>query len=229
MRVYYLYALIVFLLIGCSNTTDVTKEPDLIDYRNKKSYRTVKIGSQVWMAENLDVATFRNGDLIQEARTVQEWVDAGVKGVPAWCYYANDYQNTGKYGRLYNGFAMKDPRGLASIGWHIPSDDEWKVLTDYLGDILIAGGRMKEIGFSNWNSPNTAATNSSGFSAIPGGLRHYDGSFLSLGNEAYWWSSTNSSSGSFWIRWCDFVSENINRGGHNGMRGIAVRCVKDSI
>lgn len=227
MKVNYLYLSLLLLLFGCSNTSEVTTEPDLIDYRNKKSYRTVKIGSQIWMAENLDVATFRNGDLIQEARTVQEWVDAGNKGIPAWCYYANDYLNLGKYGRLYNAFAVSDPRGLAPVGWHVPSDAEWKVLTDYLGDILIAGGKMKEVGFNNWNSPNTAATNSSGFSAIPGGLRHFDGSFLSLGNEAYWWSTTNTTPGSYWIRWLDFVSENVNVGAHNGKRGIAVRCMKD--
>lgn len=215
----------MFLLSGCGNSSDVTTEPNLFDQRNGKTYRTVKIGSQVWMAENLDVATFRNGDLIQEARTVEEWVDAGNKGIPAWCYYANDNLNTGKYGRLYNGFAMKDPRGLAPLGWHIPSDSEWTVLTDFLGGDLVAGGKMKDV--NGWNSPNTAANNSSGFSAIPGGLRHYDGSFLSLRNEAYWWSSTITTPGSFWIRWLDFVSENANRGGHNGMRGIAIRCVKD--
>lgn len=197
----------------------------MIDARNGKSYRTVRIGSQIWMAENLDVATFRNGDLIQEVASEAEWVKSGETVTPAWCYYANDQQNTGKYGRLYNSYAVNDPRGLAPDGWHIPSDSEWTVLSTYLGGELIAGGKIKET--KGWNFPNTSASNSSGFSAIPGGLRHFDGTFLSLGNEAYWWSSTNTTPGSYWIRWLDFVSENVNRGGHNGKRGIAVRCVKD--
>lgn len=225
MKVTYLYPLIVFLLIGCSNTTDITTEPDLIDYRNKKIYRTVKIGSQVWMAENLDVATFRNGDLIQEVASEVEWIKTGETISPAWCYYANDQQNTGKYGRLYNSYAVNDPRGLAPVGWHIPSDSEWTVLSTYLGGELIAGGKIKET--KGWNFPNISASNSSGFSAIPSGLRHFEGHFKDFGDIATWWSSTKSSSDSYWIRSANFNSEALTRVGHYGKRGIAVRCVKD--
>lgn len=213
----------IFLITGCDNSSDVSIEPNLVDARNGKSYGTVSIGSQVWMAENLDVATFRNGDLIQEVASEVEWIKTGIP--PAWCYYANDQQNTGKYGRLYNSYAVNDPRGLAPVGWHIPSDSEWTVLSTYLGGELIAGGKIKET--KGWSFPNTSASNSSGFSAIPSGLRHFEGHFKDFGDIATWWSSTKSSSDSYWIRSANFNSEALTRVGHYGKRGIAVRCVKD--
>ena len=106
-------------------------------------YKEVPIGKQVWMTKNLDVAKFRNGDPIPEAKTDEEWVKAGENEQPAWCNYDNNPANGSKYGKLYNWYAVNDPRGLEPQGWHIPSNDEWTVLTDYLGGELNAGAKMK--------------------------------------------------------------------------------------
>ena len=112
--------------------------------------QTVTIGNQVWMTKNLDISTFRNGDTIPEAKTNEEWKKAGENKQPAWCYYDNDPANGAKYGKLYNWYAVNDPRGLAPIGYHIPSDAEWTKLTDFLGGESVAGTKMKSK--SGWNS-----------------------------------------------------------------------------
>ncbi|MBM3401498.1 MAG: hypothetical protein FJY21_04145 [Bacteroidetes bacterium] len=131
--------------------------------------QTVTIGNQVWMTKNLDLDKFRNGDPIQEAKTNEEWKKAGENKQPAWCYYNNDPANGTKYGKLYNWYAVTDPRGLAPKGWHIPTDMEWTILIDYLGGPDVAGGKMKSTGSEYWKSPNREASNESGFSGLPGG------------------------------------------------------------
>ena len=105
--------------------------------------QTVTIGTQIWTTKNLDVSTFRNGDVIPQASTDEAWKAAGENKQPAWCYYDNDTANASKYGKLYNWYAVNDPRGLAPAGYHIPTDAEWTVLTDYLGGYGIAGKKMK--------------------------------------------------------------------------------------
>lgn len=129
-------------------------------------FKSVKIGTQIWMTENLNVSTFRNGDAIPEAKTNEEWEQAGQNKQPAWCYYNNDPKNGAKYGKLYNWFAVNDSRGLAPEGWHIPTDYEWTVLTDYLGGGEFAGGKLKsKIGWDDYKTgglitcPNCASWN----------------------------------------------------------------------
>jgi uncharacterized protein (TIGR02145 family) len=112
-----------------------------IDSREDNVYKTIVIGTQTWMAENLNESTFRNGDEIPEAKSNEEWVKAGKEGKPAWCYYENDPKNGAKYGKLYNWYAVNDPRSLASEGWHIPNDTEWTIIENCLG--VDAGMRMK--------------------------------------------------------------------------------------
>lgn len=112
------------------------------------SFKSVKIGTQIWMTENLNVSTFRNGEPIPEAKTDEEWKAAGTQGKPAWCYYDNDSKNGAKYGKLYNWYAVNDPRGLAPEGWHVPNDEEWETLENYLGDD--ASKKMKST--SGWDS-----------------------------------------------------------------------------
>ena len=131
----------------------------------------VTIGNQVWMTKNLDVDKFRNGDPIPHAKTNEEWVSYSNAGEAAWCYYDDDPANGEKYGKLYNWYAVSDPRGLAPEGWHVPSDKEWTVLTDYLGGEEKAGARMKSK--NGWHD-NGNGTNSSGFSGLPGGSRNAD-------------------------------------------------------
>ena len=114
-------------------------------------YKTVTIGSQVWMAKNLEVSTFRNGDVIPQATSNAEWEAAGKNKQPAWCYYDNDSKNDVKYGKLYNWYAVNDPRGLAPVGYHVPTDAEWTQLSDYLGGEGVAGKKMKSTsGWENW-------------------------------------------------------------------------------
>lgn len=152
------------------------------------NFKEVRIGNQVWMAENLNLDRFRNGDPIPHVKSAIEWKRAGEMQQPAWCYYDNDPANGEKYGKLYNWYAVVDDRGLAPKGWHIPSDEEWTTLTDYLGGEEIAGYKMKST--SGW-AENGNGTNESGFSGLPGSVRYpIDGSFLHIGEIGYWWSST---------------------------------------
>lgn len=131
-----------------ANTTNQVKQTG--------SYKSVKRGTQIWMTENLNVSTFRNGEPIPEAKTVEEWEKAGENKQPAWCYYNNYPKNGAKYGKLYNWYAVIDPRGLAPEGWHVPSNEEWQTLEDYLGDD--AGKKMKSTsGWNNWEEDITCS------------------------------------------------------------------------
>jgi len=186
--------------------------------------QNVTIGTQVWMTKNLNVSTFRNGDPIPQAKTEEEWEKAGENEQPAWCYYENDPANGAKYGKLYNWYAVNDRRGLAPIGWHIPSDAEWTVLTDYLGGYYVAGTKMKSK--SGWLD-NGNGTNSSGFSGLPGGFRDLDGTFDYVGNLGYWWSSTESDSGDAWARDLRYYSGSVGRYGNDKGKGFSVRCLRD--
>jgi uncharacterized protein (TIGR02145 family) len=184
----------------------------------------VTIGGQVWMAENLDVATFRNGDPIPEARTEAEWRRAAETRQPAWCHYGNDPGNGKRYGRLYNGFAVTDPRGLAPAGWHMPTDAEWTALTDQLGGPKTAGAALKSS--SGWKNRGNGS-NASGFSARPGGDRGYDGLFVLLQEDGGWWSATIKDDGLLWGRTLRATSDEIYRDGCYTAAGFSVRCIRD--
>ncbi|MFN9494920.1 MAG: FISUMP domain-containing protein, partial [Bacteroidota bacterium] len=153
------------------------------------SIKQVQIGTQIWMAQNSNVDHFRNGSLIPQARTNEEWQKAGDNHLPAWCYYNNDPAYGEKYGKLYNWYAVMDSRGLCPTGWHVPSDAEWTILENYLGSE--AGTKLKA-SYGWYEGGN--GTNSSGFSGLPGGFRDdTTGSFINVGNGDYWWSSTELS------------------------------------
>ena len=154
---------------------------------NGNVYPTVNIGSQTWMQKNLNVSKYKNGDIIPQVTNATQWA-ALTTG--AWCWYNNDSATyAATYGKLYNWYAVNDPRGLAPDGWHVPSDGEWTTLTDCLGGVDVAGGKMKEIGTSHWQSPNTGATNSSQFNALPGGDRDFsNGNYQSVNLAALFWS-----------------------------------------
>jgi uncharacterized protein (TIGR02145 family) len=142
------HSLLFALTFIVSTTIHAQQYGSFKDSRDGRVYKTVKIGNQVWMAENLNVDRFRNGDPIPEARTKEEWLKADENKQPAWCYYDNNPANGTKYGKLYNWFAVNDSRGLAPAGYHIPSDAEWTQLTDFLGSE--AGTKMKST--SGWKS-----------------------------------------------------------------------------
>ena len=149
----------------------------------------VRIGKQRWMMNNLEVTKFKNGDVIMEAKSEEDWKKAGENGQPAWCYYENDTEKGKKYGKLYNWYAVHDPRGLAPEGWHIPSQREWEKLIYFLGGDDVAGEKLKSV--NEWHEQESA-NNESGFSGLPGGRRMSDGKFSDLGVEGFWWSITDT-------------------------------------
>jgi uncharacterized protein (TIGR02145 family) len=198
-------------------------------------YRTVTIGTQVWMAENLKVTHYRNGDPIPNVTDGPTWA-ALTTG--AYCEYNNSIANVATYGRLYNWYAVADSRNIAPAGWHVASDAEWKQLEMTLGMSqsqadaygwrgTTEGGKLKETGTTHWITPNNGATNESGFSALPGGYRNLGGTYLDMGSDAYFWSSTESSSNSAWYRVLYCLNSDIGRGTNNKDYGFSVRCVRD--
>jgi len=186
--------------------------------------QTVTIGTQVWMTKNLDVSTFRNGDPIPQAKTDEEWVKAGDNKQPAWCYYENDPANGAKYGKLYNWYAVSDSRGLAPVGYHVPSDAEWEKLVDYLGGEGKAGDKMKSK--QGWAEDGNG-TNSSGFSGLPGGNRFSLGTFNSIGKFGYWWSYTEYNTGTAWSCGLGCNDGSVGRNDGSKGRGFSVRCLRD--
>jgi len=196
----------------------------LIGFGSISYAQTITIGTQVWMTKNLDVATFRNGDPIPQAKTDEEWKKAGENQQPVWCYYDNDPANGAKYGKLYNWFAVNDSRGLAPVGYHIPSDAEWTKLTDFLGGDEVAGTKMKST--DGWKG-NGNRTNESGFSGLPGGGRYYNGAFFSIGYNGNWWSSTEGNTNYAWYRGLGYYTGAVYRYGSNKESGFSVRCLMD--
>jgi uncharacterized protein (TIGR02145 family) len=198
--------------------------------RPNKEFKTVIIGEQEWMAENLNVCTFKNGDRIARARTRTEWQQAHFDKKPAWCFYAGDSLNGETYGRLYNWYAVNDPRGLAPVGWHVPSDSEWTTLVKYLGGPEAAGEKLKNS--SGWKE-NGYGINSTQFSALPGGACANDGYLGSLGYLGVWWSATADTSYYYdpdayaWYRYLFFSKDEIIRYSHSKGNGFSVRCIKD--
>jgi uncharacterized protein (TIGR02145 family) len=183
------------------------------------------IGQQIWNVNNLNVSTFRNGDFISEAKTVEEWQKAGDEKRPVWCYYNNDTVNGKKYGKLYNWYAINDPRGLAPIGWHIPSDAEWKILIEYLGGPMIAGKKLKDR--LGWEfDKNQFGDNSSGFSALPGGMRMNDGSFVQIEKMGYWWSADVIQSGSLAVS-LYYAGSQLTKNARDKNYGLSVRILRD--
>jgi uncharacterized protein (TIGR02145 family) len=191
-------------------------------------YKTVKIGSQIWMAENLKVTHYRNGEDIPNVAEGAAWLDLS-KG--AYCNYSDNVANVATYGRLYNWYAVVDCRSIAPIGWHVPTDIEWQMLIDYLGGEAVAGGKMKEAGTTRWWGaiiPDTGATNESGFTALPGGCRGNEGYFKNLGDSAAFWASTESNRCCAWNRFLSSDHPRVNRyHGYYKEAGFSVRCVKD--
>jgi uncharacterized protein (TIGR02145 family) len=188
----------------------------------------IKIGNQTWASQNLDVNAFRNGDKIKEAKTVRKWKRLGRKGKPAWCYYENKTANGITYGKLYNWYAVNDPRGLAPCGWHVPTDQEWTELTEYLGGEDIAGEKMKSVrgwkahinNFSNGN-------NKSGFGALPGGYRFGNGLFFYIDSFGYWWSSTQTTEKDAFYRDQSYDKSSVGKDRNEKNNGLSVRCIKD--
>ena len=187
-------------------------------------YDTVKIGTQVWLKQNLKATKYRTGVTIPNITSESTW--SGLT-TGARCYYNNDSANyAATYGALYNWYTV-NTGNLCPAGWHVSSDVEWTTLTTYLGGIGIAGGKLKEAGLTHWISPNTGATNETGFTALPGGYRVPNGTYNDFGIYGYWWSSTEYSTTTAWDRRLNYNSNGLNRNYFNETCGFSVRCLKD--
>jgi uncharacterized protein (TIGR02145 family) len=187
-------------------------------------YRTIVIGTQEWMAENLKTTIYRNGDAIANVTDNSQWANLTTG---AWCYYNNNSQYNCPYGKMYNWYAVADSRNVCPTGWHVPTDAEWTTLTSFLGGEAVAGGKLKSTGLQYWVSPNQDATNESGFSGLPGGNRYNVGTFFPIGNNGYWWSSTEVSTGNAWCRYVDSNYNSVTRANINKRPGFSVRCLRD--
>lgn len=197
------------------------KISNLLDIEGNE-YKTVQIGTQIWMVENLRTTTYNDGTPIPNVTEFGDW-NALSSGGYAW-YDNDEATNKNLYGALYNGYAV-DTGKLAPEGWHIPTNAEWQILADYLGGSSEAGGKLKEKGFTNWDYPNTDATNEVGFTALPGGFR--DGGFIGIGINAQWWTLTETSATEATYRWVSFDNGNLAELNYNKNNGFSIRCIKD--
>jgi uncharacterized protein (TIGR02145 family) len=191
-------------------------------------YATVTIGTQVWTVENMKTTKYNDGSDIALVTDNTAWTTAGA----AYCWYNNDIANKVIYGALYNWFAVdaasNGGKNIAPTGWHVPSDAEYTTLTTYLGGETVAGGKMKESGTTHWTSPNTSATNESGFTALPGGYRDSgDGTFYSVGGYGYYWSSSAIDATYAWLRYLYYSDATAYSFYGSKANGFSVRCVRD--
>ena len=192
-----------------------------LDYQGY-DYPTVQIGGQCWFAENLRSENYENGEAIPEVTDNEAWSGL-ISG--ARCNYDNDASNAATYGRLYNWYAVEDPRGLCPSGWHVPTDEEWMVMIDLLGGEAVAGVQMKTT--YGWNNGGNG-TNTSGFSGLPGGYRRPDGLFSVSGIRGYWWTSSPMDlSYALWRRLSN-GNDIVDGGGSMFIDGYSVRCIQDS-
>jgi uncharacterized protein (TIGR02145 family) len=201
------------------------------DATNDCEYESITIGEQLWMAENLKVTHYNNGDEIPTGLDNNTWANT-IDG--AYAIYDDDPANAAIYGNLYNWYAVDDDRSIAPEGWHIPSDDEYTTLTDYLGGESVSGGKMKEAGTEHWDSPNTGATNESGFTALPGGWRYDNsggadniGNYSAMGTNGSYWTTFNSGDGIARRLSTDYDRENTTQDDPTKSSGFQVRCLAD--
>lgn len=197
-------------------------------------YHTVTIGTQVWMVENLKTTKYRDGTSIPNVTDNTEWINLTTG---AYCDYNNTPSNSSTYGRLYNWYAATNARNIAPTGWHVPTHADWSTLTTYLGGESVAGGKLKEIGTTHWQSPNTGATNEAGFTALPGGYRHGNkefggfvgdgGGFYEIGLLGLWWSATEIGATDAWYRVMFYDGSNVGKDDFVKEVGFSVRCVRD--
>jgi uncharacterized protein (TIGR02145 family) len=244
-NVIWFYPLIVMSLVfiltnSCSKDDGNNNPSGSITDKDGNVYTSVTIGTQVWMVENLKTTKYNNGDLI--GTTTPSTLDISAEAAPKyqWAYEGNE-SNVNTYGRLYTWYAVTDTRNVCPVGWHVPSDTEWTTLTDYLtnngygyggsGDGIAKSMAAK----SEWTA-NTAAgsvgndqanNNSSGFSALPGGLRNFNGTYSYIGNNGFWWSSTEFSSTYAYCRTLNYDNIYVNSYNFYEHSGFSVRCLRD--
>lgn len=210
------------LLSACANAKELT-----VSDKDGNLYHTVPIGSQTWLVENLKTTHYQNGDAISNVTNNTEWSNLSTG---AYCNYDNKKDVDIPNGRLYNWYAVSDTRNIAPVGWHVPTNEDWETLTNYLGGIKVAGGKLKEIGTSNWKSPNIGATNETGFNAIPNDIRNEKGIFELDGTSGFWWSKTsfNANSLGAYYRVMNTTHSRLHLSVLDKHYGFSIRCVKDT-
>jgi uncharacterized protein (TIGR02145 family) len=232
---FYQFSICFLLLTAC--TKDDTTPPPPTDTGTVTDvegnvYKTIKIGDQIWMAENLKTTKYRNGASISLVAGEDAWKNQNITKPPAYCYVEGAEANTAAYGLLYTWPTVKDSRGLAPVGWHVPSEEEWEALLTFLGGRKEATKKLKEAGGAHWEATNTG-TNTSGFTAVAAGQRNYDGTYRSFGGlvdrHATWWTSTKSADN---INDTGIVrdiagNQTIVSQAYFYGTGLSVRCIKD--
>jgi len=238
LRICFYCFLICYFNDSCkkdSNNSNSENSSETVTDIDGNIYHTIKIGSQIWLVENLQVVHYRNGDPVLNVTGDSNWITCDTG---AYCNYDNNLSYVKSYGRLYNWFAVNDPRILSPLGWHIPTDNEWKQLEIYLGLTqeqadghgyrgTIEGGKLKEAGTEHWIYPNSGASNSYGFTGLPGGYRTSEFKILSV--EGLWWTSSKTDYDEGIFRGLSCNDARIGRGYYfqDKTLGLSVRCVKD--
>jgi uncharacterized protein (TIGR02145 family) len=222
---YFSFVLIFLMLylygIRCSKEE---KPPDPVEDIEGNIYKTIKAGTQIWMAENLKTTKYNDGTDIPLVQDTEAWEE---NKTPGYCWYNNEetkYKDP--YGALYNGYAV-NTGNLCPTGWHVPSREEWQILRDFEGDTLKGGGKLREAGTAHWLSPNKGADNSSGFTALPAGIRYFEGSFASVLSYTAFWSSTETGTEDQWYTGLYFGDAAFTMDHKRKRQGFSVRCIKD--
>lgn len=211
----------IIFFTGCSKSDS---PPAPVTDTEGNTYKTVRIGEQTWMAENLRTAKFSDGIAIPEISEPSAW---SVLDSPGFCWYNNDGDSKREtYGALYNFYAVATAR-LCPDGWHVPSVDDWQKLRDFLGDTLFSGGSLKEAGTLHWKAPNTGADNNTGFNAYPAGIRYFEGTFSSLYSFTSFWSSTEYDSAKGWYLCLHYSDAYLLINKISKRDGFSIRCIKD--
>jgi uncharacterized protein (TIGR02145 family) len=220
---FFVLILMTFVILSAGCTKEEKLQDPVTDVEGN-IYKTVKIGSQVWMAENLRTTKYNDGIEITLTTGSGQWNDLSNAG---FCWYDNNESSFKElYGALYNGYAVVTGK-LCPDGWHIPEKQEWTVLSEFLGDSVKAGGKMKEAGTANWKVPNKGADNSSGYTAVAAGIRYFEGTFSSNQSYSCLWAVTEASPEELWCVSLYFADSNLSFNHRSKKYGFSVRCIKD--
>jgi uncharacterized protein (TIGR02145 family) len=215
---------ISLILLNCSKKSD---EPSItVVDKDGNVYKTTTIGTQIWMAENLKTTKYLNGELIGTTDPASQNITGESEPKYQWAYLG-DESKVADYGRLYSWYTVTDSRGICPAGWHVPTETELMNLTAFLGGDTIDGKKLKEKGTAHWNSPNTGATNETGFTALPGGYHGYGGSFEFMGYAGYWWSATEADANNAWYRGLYYNGAYEHNLSNSKKVGFSVRCLKN--
>jgi uncharacterized protein (TIGR02145 family) len=216
--------IVVLLFLSCHLNAQSFVCGSTISDIDGNIYNTVAIGNQCWTVENMRSTRCGTGTSIPLVSDTLQW---STLAGPAYSYYGNEIGNAGIYGLLYNGYAATDTCNVCPEGWHVPDDGEWSGLVSYLGGEGVAGGPMKEV--TGWNGSNTGATNSSGFTAKPGGFRLANGEYDYLGAQARFWTSSMATAQNAWSRVLYFNDATVARLNYHRRNGMSLRCIKSQV